>query len=122
GDVADREQRVILNELIRFLSHPSAGVKSFDQMPAAWTTVASTVQAGGTLSAKSNDVQEVVGAWYQETRDLSLILSRQLGEEVSVKVARAHVLDPISRLKEDSDRLVQDCRLRSIFSIPNTAA
>jgi hypothetical protein len=122
GEVRDREQRVILNELIRFLSHPSAGVKSFDQMPAAWTAVASTVQAGGMLSAKSNDVQEVVGAWYQETRDLCLILSRQLREEVSVKVPRAHVVDPGLRLKEDADRLAQECRLRSIFSVPNTAA
>jgi hypothetical protein len=122
GEVGDREQRVILNEMVRFLSHPSAGVKGFDQMPAAWTSVANAVQAGGTLSAKANDVQEVVGAWYQETRDVCLILSRQLGEEVSVKVPRAHVLDPALRLKEDAERLAQECRLRSIFSIPNTAA
>lgn len=84
-DVSDREQRVILNEMVRFLSHPSAGVKGFDQMPAAWTSVANAVQAGGTLAARSNDVQEVVGAWHQETRDLSLVLSRQLGEEVAIK-------------------------------------
>lgn len=47
--VRDREQRVILNELVRFLSHPSTGVKSFDQMPSAWSAVAATVQAGGVL-------------------------------------------------------------------------
>jgi hypothetical protein len=122
GEVGDREQRVILNEMIRFLSHPSAGVTGFEQMPAAWSTVASAVQAGGTLSAKSTEVQEVVGAWYQETRDLSLMLSRQLGEEVSVKVPRANVLDPAMRIKEDSERLAKDCQLRSIFSIPDTAA
>lgn len=122
GEVGGREQRVILNEMVRFLSHPSAGVKGFDQMPAAWTTVASAVQAGGTLSAKADEVQEVVGAWYQETRDLSLILSRQLGEEVSVKVPRAHVLDPGLRIREDAERFAQECRLRSVFSIPNTAA
>lgn len=122
GEVGDREQRVILNEMIRFLSHPSAGVKGFDQMPPAWTSVANAVQAGGTLSPKASDVQEVVGAWYQETRDLALILSRQLGEDVSVKVPRAHVLDPGLRIKDDAERLAQECRLRSIFSVPNTAA
>lgn len=46
-EVIDRDQRVILNELVRFLTHPSAGVKSFDQMPAAWTDVVTAVQAGG---------------------------------------------------------------------------
>ncbi|MBS7457366.1 hypothetical protein [Coralloluteibacterium stylophorae] len=122
GEVRDREQRVILNEMIRFLSHPSAGVKSFDQMPAAWTAVAHAVQAGATLSPKSPETQEVVGAWYQETRDLSLILSRQLGEEVSVKVPRAHAVDPALRLREDADRLAKEGRLRSVFSVPNTAA
>lgn len=122
GDVVDREQRVILNEMVRFLSHPSAGVKGFDQMPAAWTSVAAAVQAGGILSAKSNDVQDVVGAWYQESRDLSLILSRQLGEVVSVKVPRAYALDPALRIREDAEALAQDGRLTSIFSIPNTAA
>lgn len=121
-DVRDREQRVILNELVRFLSHASAGVKGFDQMPVAWSTVTAAVQAGGSLSARSEDVLEVVGAWYQETRDLSLILSRQLAEQVTVKVPRAHVLDPTLRLKEDAEQLARECCLRSTFSIPNTAA
>ena len=121
-EVRDREQRVILNELVRFLSHASAGVKGFDQMPASWTSVANAVQAGGTLSPRSDEVLEVVGAWYQETRDLSLVLSRQLSEEVTVKVSRAHVLDPTLRLKEDAELLARECCLRSTFSIPNTAA
>lgn len=122
NDIRDREQRVILNELIRFLSHPSTGVKSFDQMPAAWTTVVNTVQAGGVLSAKSTDTEDVVGAWYQETRDLALILSRQLGEEVSIRVPRAHALNPESRLKSDAEQLARDGCLRSVFAVPNTAA
>ncbi|MER8369029.1 hypothetical protein [Mesorhizobium sp. M1378] len=122
SDIEDKEQRVILNEMVRFLSHPSAGVKSFDQMPASWTTVAGTIQAGGTVSAKSNDAQEVVGAWYQETRDLCLILSRQLGEEVDVKVPRIHVSDPVLRLKTDAQGLATENCLRAKFVVPNTAA
>ncbi|WP_210256050.1 hypothetical protein [Chelativorans sp. Marseille-P2723] len=78
-DIQDKEQRIILNEMVRFLSHPSAGVKSFDQMPASWSSIASTIQAGGTISPKVNEVQEVVGAWYQETRDLSLIPQPPVG-------------------------------------------
>lgn len=121
-DVSDREQRVILNEMVRFLSHPSAGVKGFDQMPAAWTNVANAVQAGGTLAARSNDVHEVVGAWHQETRDLSLVLSRQLGEEVAIKVPRTHILDPALRAKEDAEFLAREGCLRSRFAVPNAAA
>lgn len=122
GDVGDREQRVILNEMVRFLSHPSAGVKSFDQMPASWTNLATSIQAGGAISPKSDEAQEVVGAWYQETRDLCLILCRQLGEEVTVKVPRAHANDPVVRMKADAQLLATDLCLRSTFDVPNTAA
>lgn len=122
NDIEDREQRVILNEMVRFLSHPSAGVKSFDQMPASWTTVTAAVQAGGSLSPRSSEVQDVVGAWYQETRDLSLILSRQLGEDVDVRVPRALANDPAARLKADCQLLASDLCLKATFVVPNTAA
>lgn len=121
-EVRDKEQRVILNEMVRFFSHPSAGVRSFDQMPAAWSAIAGAVQAGGTVSQKSDDAQEVVGAWYQETRDLCLILSRQLGEDVAVKVSRAHVADPAARMKSDVQRLAEEHHLRATFAVPNTAS
>lgn len=121
GDIEDKEQRIILNEMIRFLSHPSAGVKSFDQMPASWAAITSTVQTGGSISPRSNDVQEVVGAWYQEIRDLCLILSRQLGEDVNVKVPRSHATDPAARLKSDAQILATENCLHATFVVPNTA-
>jgi hypothetical protein len=121
-DITDREQRVILNEMVRFLLHPSAGVKGFDQMPASWTDLTNAVQAGGSISAKSDAAQEVVGAWYQETRDLSLVLSRQLGQDVSVRVSRAHLRDPALRMKNDLHVLVSEHCLRSEFDVPNTAS
>lgn len=122
NDVDDREQRVILNEMVRFLSHSSAGVRSFDQMPASWSSLAAAVQAGATISAKSQETLEVIGAWYQEVRDLSLILSRQLGEDVNVKVPRIHVTDPALRLKTDALLLSAEGCLRASFVVPNTAA
>lgn len=122
GDIEDKEQRVILNEMVRFLSHQSAGVKSFDQMPAAWSDVSGKIQAGGGVSARANEVHEVVGAWYQETRNLSLILSRQIGEDVDLKVPRAHVADPVVRLKADTQLLSTDNCLRATFAVPNAAS
>lgn len=120
--ITDREQRIILNEMRRFLSHPSTGVKSFDQMPAAWSTVANVMQAGGSISPKSSEAEEVVGAWHQEIRDLALILSRQLGEDVTVKASRAHTNNPALRLKEDVDQLVKEQGLSATLSVPNAAS
>jgi len=121
-DVLDQDQRVILNEMVRFLSHPSAGVQSFDQMPASWTTLASNIQAGASVSVKSLETQEVIAAWYQEIQDLSLILSRHLGEDVDIKVPRAHASDPIARMKADIHGLAEDFSLKAVFSVPNAVS
>lgn len=52
GELGDCEQLVLLAELQRFLLHPSLGVKVFDQMPAAWSDLCTSIAAGGTANAK----------------------------------------------------------------------
>lgn len=121
-DVADEDQRVILNELVRFLTHPSTGVKNFDQMPAEWASLVSSVQAGGGLGQNAPEVKGVVGAWHQEGRDLSLILSRQLGCNVGIRVSRAHRADPVARAKADAKDLCSDKSLKLSLSVPDAAS
>lgn len=120
--VSDRDQRIILNEMVRFITHPSAGVKGFDQMPPHWSDVVSKVQAGARISPNSEDAKEVVGAWHQEVRDLNLILSRQLATEVTTRISRAHAADPAVRLKAGSAELAQEHRLTTTFIVPAAAA
>jgi hypothetical protein len=122
GQIADPVQRYMLNEMVRFLTHPSAGVKSFDQMPAAWTELVSRVQAGGAIGASSPETRDVVGAWHQELRDLSLILSRQLSTEVTARISRAHAADPGARLKATMATLAKDHCLESTLVVPDAAA
>ena len=121
-DVEDDDQRVLLRELGRFLAHPSAGVKSFDQMPQEWTQLVSSVQTGATVSANSSEAKQSVGAWHQEVRDLSLILSRQLGREVTIRLPRAQVTDPVARQKADLTRLCAERRLDASFTVPDAAS
>jgi hypothetical protein len=121
-EIVDRDQRVLLNEMIRFFSHPSAGVRSFDQMPAPWTQVVATVQAGGTISATSPDAREIIGAWHQEVRDLSLILSRWLERDVEIKIPRAHSADATTRQKADLGSLAGERCLTTSFAVPDAAA
>jgi hypothetical protein len=120
-EVVDRDQRVILNEMVRFLSHPSAGVRSFDQMPSSWTPMVAAVQAGGIVSPNSPDAREVIGAWHQEVRDLSLVLSRWLGRDVYIRIPRAHSTDPIARQKADLARLGNEHSLTVSLNVPDAA-
>lgn len=120
-DVEDDDQAYILSEFLRFISHESAGVQGFTQMPAAWPDVVSRVQAGGALH-KTADVAAVAQAWVQESRDLCLILSRQLRRQVAQRLSRAALADPEVRFQEDVARLCADQCLSTAFDIPNAAA
>ena len=115
--VPDPDQAYVLNEFKRFISHESAGVESFNQMPPAWATVTSAVQAGGNILAAPS--REVAEAWHQECQDLSLIFSRQIDAAVRQRLSRVHAADPMMRLAQDAEELRNHQRLSVEFEIPD---
>ncbi|WP_417462046.1 hypothetical protein [Kordiimonas sp.] len=117
----DPEQRYILNEFVRYFMHPSAGVKSFDAMNAEWKTVCLAVKNGGRLNKNSDDVVKTIGAWYQEQRDISLLLTRKLKAPVSVRLKPAHKNDAELRLKDDCADFVEGQSLSCKFEVPDAA-
>ncbi|MCG6204550.1 hypothetical protein LPW26_07880 [Rhodopseudomonas sp. HC1] len=121
-EILDRDQRFILNEMVRFLTHPSAGVRGFDQMPACWTDLVASIQAGAVPAASSPSTREVVGAWHQVVRNLSLTMSRQLGVEVSPRIPREHLRDLDARAKADSCLLCDDHTLSATLIVPDAAS
>ncbi len=121
-DVADVDQLILLNELRRFLSHESAGVKGFDRMPTEWAGLNKLVSSGGAIPAKSKEAGIVLGAWHQEMRDLSLILSRLTETAVSEKLPRKHMNDPAQRLKDEMDDLRNAHQLKCTLLVPDAAA
>lgn len=122
GDVADMDQLVLLNELRRFLSHESAGVKGFERMPKEWSEVNRLVSSGGTLAVKSPLVEPVMQGWHQETRDLALILSRMTGTLVKEKLPRKHIGNPAQRQKDESAVLCSASLLECQLDVQDAAA
>ncbi len=120
-DIIDQNQKVLLNELRRFLAHESAGVQGFTRMPAEWTHLNRLISTGGEIDTGASEAIEVVTAWHQETRDLSLILSRLTETVVSVKLPRPHKMRPSQRLKDDLLLLQKMKQLRVSLTIPDAA-
>lgn len=120
--VADEDQKVLLNELRRFLTHESAGVKGFARMPPEWTELNRLISAGGKIPKKSDEAATVLDAWHQETRDLSLILSRQTETTVREKLPRKHRSDPVTRRKDELQLLTDASQLHVTLDIPDAAA
>lgn len=120
--IADVDQLILLNELRRFLTHDSAGVKGFDRMPKEWAELNRLVSSGGVIPAKSPLGTTVLEAWHQETRDLSLILSRLTGDSVAEKLPRKQVGNPTQRLKDELAHLRETQSLQAKLAVPNAAA
>ena len=120
--VQDQDQRLLLNELRRFLSHESAGVKGFDRMPKEWGEINRLVSSGGVISAKSAEAKEVVSAWHQETRDLALILSRMTETAVSEKLQKKYRDNSAEREKAALSLLVDQQQLAAELTVPDAAA
>lgn len=121
-NIDDSDQEFLLNELRRFLTHESAGVKGFDRMPPEWTDLNRHVSAGGRILAKSTEAAAVLEAWHQETKDLSLILSRQTETAVHQKLSRKHMKDPAERHKDETVRLRDQNQLHACLDISDAAA
>jgi len=120
--VQDVDQRILLNELRRFLTHESAGVKGFDRMPKEWTELNRLVSSGGVISVRSPEAQEVVAAWHQETRDLTLILSRMTETAVTEKLQKKHKTNFAERQKAALSQLASDQCLLSELIVTDAAA
>ncbi|MFB9726826.1 hypothetical protein [Haloechinothrix salitolerans] len=116
------EQRFILNEMVRYFSHRSVAVTTFDRMNPEWKELNSKVQSGARLAKTAPEVEDSVAAWHQETRDLCLLLSRKLSHTVRLRLSRAHREDPTARMRDDCESLVATHRLSCTFDIPDAAA
>jgi hypothetical protein len=115
-------EEFMLREFARHLDHPATGTSRFDQMNPEWKDLVSKVQSGAVLNRNDAAVELSVGAWHQEVRDLSLMLSRQLRTLVSICLPKNHREDYDARLKDDSDFLIREHKLSCTLDIPDAAA
>ena len=120
--IDDVDHQDLAQELDRFLSHKSTGIKRFDQMPPTWREINGQVAAGAPLRPSSPSVRDVVGAWRQEIRDLALQLTNAVGVPVKIHMPRAAKSDPSVWERQTTERLCGKHELTADYQIPNAAA
>lgn len=119
--VEDSDDRFVLRELERFLLHPSAGLQRFTQMSPSWPDILDRIRGGLSIAKASSEVSDVVGSWHSELNDLCLLLSRETGATVDLKLP-ARTRKNASAWEEHACRLVSEKRLlKAALHIPNAA-
>ena len=121
--IIDPDQAYILSEMTRYLDHDSSGVRRFERMNGEWRSLVFGIRDGQQFNWSSPEIESTVASWHQEERDICLILSRLIGEQVSIRrLSRKHQADPMRRLRDACDALATSHELHSAFGIPNAAS
>ena len=115
-NIADKDQVEIMNEIVNYFESPKSGVLGFTQMKSGWTDVSQKINAGASLKMNDKDVDETVSSWLEEERDMSLILSRNLG--LFVKSGNKKYKESLlERIKKEKKSLVQNKYVESNLQI-----
>ena len=117
--VSDPEQAYLLEELIRYLEHPSSGALDFSDMGQHWVGVRDGAREG-TLSKKTVGVEDVVARWDQLLRFAALKLSAEIGEDVG-PVFPHDQTDVNQRTSAMIESLTETGALSGGLHIPHTA-
>lgn len=120
--VEDSDHRFVLRELERFLLHPSAGLQRFTQMSPSWTNILDRLRGGLSIARTSAEVSDVVGSWHSELNDLCLLLSRETGATVDLKLPTRMRRDPSEWVDHDCRLVSEKKLLKAALQIPNAAA
>lgn len=116
--VSDPEQAWILDELIRYLEHPSSGALAFEDMGPNWVGIRDAARQGD-LSKRSDGIEDVATRWDQLLRFAALRLGSEIGDDVVHLLSRDQ-RDPRERLAYLIDRLSRHGVLDGVLRIPNT--
>ena len=119
--VDDPEQAWILEELIRYMSHPKSGVLDFADMGDNWTAVRDGA-VEGSLSRNSPEAVEICQRWDQLLRVAALRLGTEIGSDVTEVIPRAQQQNPRLRNKEFVQSLCTDGTLTGVLRVPDAIA
>ncbi len=111
-------QKYILREFLRYFGHDSVGVREISQMNAEWRDVVQDALSGAPLTKTSEPVQNTVSTWHQESRNICLIMSRELGVHIPLEIPGKYRNDPSVRMKDDAEKLAKELELSCTLKIP----
>lgn len=120
--VDDVDQIYILDEYLRFLSHPSSGVLKFSSMSPQWTEAYQHIQRVGSLTKNSPLTLPVISDWNELSRSFCLTLGEIINSNVSMAFTRGERQNPAKKIDNDTAMLVSENRLETTIKVENAAS
>ena len=115
-NIKDEDQVEIMREALFYFENSVSGISGYTQMKLGWKQLADDIRARKTLRISDLYIADAVLSWYEEEKDIALLMSRKLG--VLVK-STAKSKDS---LKLDIKSLVKDNLLSGTLSVKNSVS
>lgn len=100
--IEDRDQIEIMREALYYFESPVSGISGHTQMKAGWKELVENIRAQKPLKESDQYIEDAVLSWYEEEKDMALMVSRKLG--VLVKSSSKSK----DSLKKDIKRIVKE--------------
>jgi len=114
--IEDADQIEIMREALHYFESKVSGVSGYTRMKPGWKELCESIRAQITLKVSDTYIEDAILSWYEEEKDLALLLSRKLG--VMVK-SSSKTKDS---LKNDIRKLIKTNNLNGSLSIKNSVS
>lgn len=114
--IEDNDQVEIMSEALHYFESPVSGISGFIQMKAGWKELAESIRAQKALKQSDTFIEEAVLSWYEEEKDMALLLSRKLGVLVKSSSKKTE------SVKKDIKKVICDNCITGELIIKNAAS
>lgn len=114
--IEDNDQVEIMFEALKYFENPASGICGYIQMKAGWKELAENIRQQKKLKQADEYIEEAVLSWYEEEKDMALLLSRKLG--VLVKSSSKNK----DSVKKDIKKVIKDNSLSGELVIKNSVS
>ncbi len=116
SQIEDDDQVEIMKEALHYFESSLSGISGFIQMKVGWKELAESIRAQKNLKQSDSYIEEAVLSWYEEEKDMALLLSRKLG--VLVKSSPKNK----DSVKKDIKKVIKDNCLTGELIIKNAVS
>lgn len=115
-NIKDEDQIEIMKEVLHYMENPVSGVSGYSQMKSGWKITTENIKASKPQKLSDPNLEEAVLSWYEEEKDLALLMSRKLG--VLVKPSSKDE----KSLKKDISTLCKTNSIKGSLSVKNSVS
>ena len=115
-NIEDDDQVEIMREALYYFENPLSGICGYTQMKAGWKDLAENIRAQKPLKESDKYIEDAVLSWYEEEKDMALLMSRKLG--VLVKSSSKSK----DTLKNDIKRIVKENYITGTLAVKDSVS